>query len=48
LYKEAIEAAKEILAIGSKPAQWMAKDALRQLESPKVFFKNYPREIYGK
>jgi len=48
LYNEAIEVAHEILAIESKPAQWIAKDALRQLQGSKVFFKNYPRKIYGK
>jgi 3-methyladenine DNA glycosylase AlkD len=47
LYKEAIVAANEILALGSKPAQWIAKDALRQLQSPKVYFKNYPRKLYA-
>lgn len=45
LYAEAIEAAHEIHALGSKPARWIASDALRQLQSPKVFFKNYPRNI---
>lgn len=47
LYQEAIEVAHQIHALGSKPARWIAKDALRQLHSPKVFFKNYPRDIYG-
>lgn len=48
LYQEAIEVANAINALGSKPAQWIASDALRQLRSPKVFFKNYPRQIYGR
>lgn len=48
LYEEAIEVAKEILEIGSKPAKWIAHDALKQLRKPKVHFKNYPLEIYGK
>lgn len=48
LYAEALDVAHEILALGSKPAQWIARDALRQLRSPKVSLKNYPREIYGK
>lgn len=48
LHQEAIDVAHDILAMGSKPAQWIAKDALRQLQSPKVFFKNYPRDTYGK
>jgi 3-methyladenine DNA glycosylase AlkD len=42
LYKEAIEVANEILRIGSKPARWIAEDALRQLKNPNVYFKNYP------
>jgi 3-methyladenine DNA glycosylase AlkD len=48
LYAEALDVAHEILALGSKPATWIARDALRQLRSPKVSFKNYPREIYGR
>lgn len=48
LHREAIATAHEILALGSKPARWIAKDALRQLQSPKVYFKNYPRAIYSK
>jgi 3-methyladenine DNA glycosylase AlkD len=48
LHKEAIAVANEILAIGSKPAKWIAKDALRQLQRPKVFFKNYPKAVYGR
>jgi 3-methyladenine DNA glycosylase AlkD len=42
LYEEAIKVAHEILGIGSKSALWIAKDALRQLIDPKVYFKNYP------
>lgn len=48
LYEEAIEVANEILRIGSKPAKWIANDALKQLRKPEVYFKNYPIEIYGK
>jgi 3-methyladenine DNA glycosylase AlkD len=47
LHKEAIEVAKEIATIGSRPARWIASDVLRQLQSPKVHFKNYPRKIYA-
>lgn len=47
LHAGAIATAHEILALGSKPARWIATDALRQLQRPKVFFKNYPRKIYG-
>jgi 3-methyladenine DNA glycosylase AlkD len=48
LHKEAIAVANAILERGSKSARWIAKDALRQLQGPKVAFKNYPRDIYGK
>ncbi len=47
LHAEAIAVAHEIREIGSKPAQWIARDALRQLQGSTVFFKNYPRKIYG-
>lgn len=46
LYQEAITVAHTILALNTKPARWIARDALRQLQSPKVHFKNYPREVY--
>jgi len=48
LHAEALAAAHEILAIGSKPARWIATDALRQLQRPKVAFKNYPKASYQK
>ncbi|MEP7284915.1 MAG: DNA alkylation repair protein [Chloroflexota bacterium] len=48
LHKEAIDVANEILALETKPARWIAKDAIRQLQSPKVFFKNYPKAPKGK
>lgn len=48
LHREAIDVANQILTLGSRPARWIAKDALRQLQSPKVYFKNYPAGIYGK
>jgi 3-methyladenine DNA glycosylase AlkD len=47
LYKEALVVADDILALGTKPARWIATDALRQLQRPKVSMKNYPRSIYG-
>ena len=47
LYGEALETAQTILALNTKPARWIAKDAIRQLQSPKVHFKNYPRSEYG-
>jgi 3-methyladenine DNA glycosylase AlkD len=46
LHQEALEVAQEIAALGSKPARWIASDAVRQLQSPKVHFKNYPRDLY--
>lgn len=48
LYHEAIEVAHQIAAFKTKPARWIAKDALRQLQKPNVFFKNYPVGVYGK
>lgn len=43
LLKEAIEAAHQIKDQGSKPARWIAADALRELQSQKVCIRNYPR-----
>lgn len=48
LYREALDVAQTILARDTKPARWIAKDAIRQLQSTKVSMKNYPRAIYGK
>jgi 3-methyladenine DNA glycosylase AlkD len=47
LYQAALETANTILALNTKPARWIAKDALRQLQSPKVSMKNYPRGEYS-
>ena len=47
LYQEALETAQTILALDTKSARWIAKDAIRELQSPKVYFKNYPRSEYG-
>ncbi|HEX2620351.1 MAG TPA: DNA alkylation repair protein [Phototrophicaceae bacterium] len=47
LQQEALEVANEILAIDTKSARWIAKDAIRQLQRSKVAFKNYPRSQYG-
>lgn len=46
LNKKAIEVANEILKLESKSAQWIAKDAIRQLESESVSILDYPRHIY--
>lgn len=48
LYREALDVAQTILALNTKPARWIAKDAIRQLQSPKVSMKHYPRGVYGK
>ena len=46
LHKKAVNAAYKILEEKSKSAQWIAKDALRELEKSDVKMLNYPREIY--
>jgi 3-methyladenine DNA glycosylase AlkD len=46
LQKEAIKTAKIILNQNSKSAQWIAKNALRELQSEKVNILDYPRNIY--
>ncbi len=46
LHKKAMNTAYKILEEKSKSAQWIAKDALRELEKSDVKMLNYPREIY--
>jgi 3-methyladenine DNA glycosylase AlkD len=46
LNRRAIETANQILKLNSKAAQWIAKDAIRKLESDNVKIMNYPRAIY--
>lgn len=46
LNEKAIETANEILKLESKSAKWIAKDAIRELESKNVNILDYPREIY--
>lgn len=46
LQRTAIQTAKEILKKDSKSAQWIAKDALKELQSRKVNILDYPRKIY--
>lgn len=46
LNKQAIVIAKEILALDTKAAKWIAKDALRELEKEGVNILDYPRAIY--
>ncbi|MCP4439703.1 MAG: DNA alkylation repair protein [Aureispira sp.] len=48
LNKKAIKTANEILKIEDKAAQWIAKDALRELEKEGVNILDYPRAIYRK
>jgi 3-methyladenine DNA glycosylase AlkD len=46
LKEKAIEVAKVILKKKSKAAQWIAKDALRELQGDKLNVLDYPRSIY--
>ncbi len=48
LHQKAIKTASEILKQNSRSAQWIAKDALRELQGKKVNILDYPREIYRK
>ncbi len=48
LNKQAIRLAKEILKIDNKAAQWIAKDAIKELEGEQVNILDYPRAIYRK
>jgi 3-methyladenine DNA glycosylase AlkD len=47
LNKKAIQVAKDLLKIDHKAAQWIAKDALKELEGEGVNILNYPRAVYG-
>jgi 3-methyladenine DNA glycosylase AlkD len=46
LNKKAIKTANEILEIEAKSAQWIAKNALKELQSEKINILDYPRAIY--
>ena len=46
LQKEAILISEKILKIDSKSAQWIAKDALKELQKGDVRMSDYPRNIY--
>lgn len=46
LKEKAIAVAEELLQMDSGSAQWIAKDALRELRSEKVSMRDYPRSIY--
>jgi 3-methyladenine DNA glycosylase AlkD len=47
LQAEAIKVANKILKINHPSAQWIAKDALRELTKTNISILNYPREIYS-
>ena len=46
LHQKAIETANKILKQNSRSAQWIAKDALRELQGDNVNILDYPRSIY--
>ncbi len=46
LNRQAIQVSKEILSVEHKAAQWIAKDALRELSKETVNILDYPRAIY--
>ena len=46
LNKQTVLVAKEILQIENKAAQWIAKDAIRELEGEKLNVLDYPRDLY--
>ncbi len=46
LNKEAIKLSERIILIHSKSAQWIAKDALKELKGENVRISDYPRSIY--
>lgn len=43
---EAIKLAQKLLIINSKTAQWIAKDAIKELENPNTRSSDYPRKVY--
>jgi len=47
LHTQAVSVANKILKIDHPSAQWIAKDALRQLNKSKINILNYPRELYS-
>jgi 3-methyladenine DNA glycosylase AlkD len=48
LNKKAIKVANQLTTLNSKAAQWVAKDALRELQSQHINILDYPREVYRK
>ena len=47
LRNEAILVSEELLSSDSKSAQWIARDALKELQQDSCRISNYPRSIYG-
>lgn len=43
LHAEALELARQIHAQGSKPAKWIASDAIRKLDVPGIKLRNLPK-----
>lgn len=41
-----LECSDQLLQMDAKSAQWIAKDAIRELSQPKVRISDYPRSIY--
>ncbi|MEM7183191.1 MAG: DNA alkylation repair protein [Spirochaetota bacterium] len=46
LREKAILCSKQILQKDSKSDQWIASNALKELENPKLRLSNYPRNVY--
>ncbi len=46
LNRTAIKVAQDLIKLNNKIATWIAKDALKELQSHKVNILDYPREIY--
>jgi 3-methyladenine DNA glycosylase AlkD len=46
LQKKAIKTAEDILKQNTRSAQWIANDALRELQGDKLNILDYPRHIY--
>ncbi len=47
LFKLACALAEELSTLKHPSARWIGNDALRQLKSPKVYMKNYPKSMYS-
>lgn len=47
LQKSALKLSYKLLKLRHKSAQWIAKDAIKELEKEGVRISNYPRAIYG-